>query len=88
MAGKAGNSKKPRTRGPNASRQRGSTITTGNRGSKRTPMVGLQRELVSMGKGAFTRQPRLGDKPFAVNASREPFDAGQAKKNRLAGLCD
>ncbi len=53
MAGKTGNSKKARTKGPNASRARGSSIQTGFRGARKTHLSDLEKAL--MGGGAMRR---------------------------------
>jgi hypothetical protein len=40
-------------------------------------------ELIHMGKGMFKTVPIIGGKRYTALASREPFDAEQARKNRI-----
>ncbi len=53
MAGKTGNSKRTRTKGPQVSRQRGSTIQTGHRGARKARLTPLEKALI--GGGAAKR---------------------------------
>lgn len=61
-------------------------IKTGKRGGPRT-ILG-RRELILMGKGAVHALPPIKCSPWqGSSVVSEPFDAEQALKNKLAGLC-
>jgi hypothetical protein len=87
MAGKAGNSKKPRGY-PHAGRHEGCTIKTGKRGARKTNLDHQQKILIGNNKGAVKTLKPVSCSPWmGASGVGEPFDREQAEKNWAAGLC-